>query len=82
MQRSNRFARYWEMIGNSGHFKYSLPHKFSDEPFDDFITITEWIFSKTGQIHKFNLKRLFELISQAVEALSPEKHQSVIEKIE
>jgi hypothetical protein len=54
----------------------------SDEPFDDFMAITEWIFNKTGQIHKINLKKLFELISQAVEALYPEKHEIVLEKIE
>lgn len=82
MQRINRFARYWDMIGNSGRFKYSLPHILSDEPFDDFMAITEWIFNKTGQIHKINLKKLFELISQAVEALFPEKHEGVLEKIE
>jgi hypothetical protein len=70
------------MIGNSGRFKYTLPHILSDEPFDDFMAITEWIFNKTGQIHKINLKKLFELISQAVEALYPEKHALMIEKIE
>ncbi len=82
MQRINRFARYWDMIGNSGRFKYSLPLMLSDEPFDDFMAITEWIFNKTGQIHKINLKKLFELISQAVEALYPQKHALVIAKIE
>ena len=82
MQRINRFARYWDMIGNSGRFKYSLPHILSDKPFDEFMAITEWIFNKTGQIHKINLKKLFELISQAVEVLFPEKHQFVISKIE
>jgi radical SAM superfamily enzyme YgiQ (UPF0313 family) len=82
MQRINRFARYWDMIGNSGRFKYSLPHILSNEPFDDFMAITEWIFNKTGQIHQINLKKLFELISQSVEALFPEKHQLVISKIE
>jgi len=81
MQRINRFARYWDMIGNSGRFKYALPHILSDEPFDDFMAVTEWIFNKTGQIHKINLKKLFELISQAVEGLYPEKHQLVLEKI-
>jgi hypothetical protein len=70
------------MIGNSGRFKYSLPSILSNEPFDDFMAITEWIFNKTGQIHKINLKKLFELISQSVEALFPEKHLLVIEKIE
>lgn len=82
MQRINRFARYWDMIGNSGRFKYSLPHILSNEPFDDFMAITEWIFNKTGQIHNINLKKLYELISQSVEALFPEKHQLVISKIE
>ena len=82
MQRINRFARYWDMIGNSGRFKYSLPIILSDKPFDDFMAITEWIFNKTGQIHKINLKKLFELISQAVEALYPEKHQEVISTLE
>ena len=82
MQRINRFARYWDMIGNSGRFKYALPYMLSDEPFDDFMAITEWIFNKTGQIHNFNLKKLFELLSQAVEAVFPEKHQKVIEVIE
>ena len=81
MQRINRFARYWDMIGNSGRFKYSLPHILSEKPFDDFMAITEWIFNKTGQIHKINLKKLYELISQSVEALFPEKHQLVISKI-
>ncbi len=82
MQRINRFARYWDMIGNSGRFKYSLPLILSDKPFDDFMAITEWIFNKTGQIHKINLKKLYELISQSVEALFPEKHLLVISKIE
>lgn len=82
MQRINRFARFWDMIGNSGRFKHALPHMLSDKPFDDFLAITEWIFDKTGQTHKINLKKLYELVSQAVEALFPEKHQQVIEKLE
>jgi radical SAM superfamily enzyme YgiQ (UPF0313 family) len=82
LPRINRFARYWDMIGNSGRFKYSLPYILSDEPFDDFMAITEWIFDKTGQIHKINLKKLFELIAQAVEVLYPDKYSLVIEKIE
>lgn len=81
MQRVNRFARYWDMIGNSGRFKHSLGHILSDEPFDDFMAITEWIFNKTGQTHQINLKKLYELVSQSVEVLFPEKHQQVIESL-
>jgi hypothetical protein len=82
MQRMNRFARYWDMIGNSGHFKHSLPHMLSESPFDDFMKIADWLFNKTGQTHKINLKRLYELVSQSIEALFPEKHQFVVSKIE
>ena len=82
MQLMNRFARYWDMIGNSGRFKHSLPAILADHPFDSFMAISNWLFDKTDQTHKINLKRLYELVSQAVEELFPEKHQLVISKIE
>lgn len=51
-------------------------------PFDNFLAISNWIFDQTGQTHQINLKRLFELISQAIEALFPKKHQAVIMEME
>jgi|TARA_B110000116_G_scaffold232129_1_gene215401 hypothetical protein len=57
------------MISDFGRFNFALPHMFSDKVFDDFKAIIKCIFNKTGEIHKINLKTLFELISQAVEAL-------------
>lgn len=56
MQLINRFARYWDMIGNSGRFKHSLAHILSDNPFDEFMALTNWLFEKTGQTHQINLK--------------------------
>ncbi len=81
MQRVNRFARYWDMIGNSGRFKYSLPHILSDQPFDDFMALTDWIFDRTDQTHQINLKKLYELVSQAIEALFPDRHPQVVEQL-
>ncbi|WP_394200691.1 B12-binding domain-containing radical SAM protein [Marinagarivorans algicola] len=81
MQKINRFARYWDMIGNSGRFKYTLPHVLSDKPFDEFMAITQWIYDKTGQSHNISLKKLYEFFSQAIEALFPEKHALVISKL-
>ncbi|TEW55545.1 DUF4080 domain-containing protein [Psychromonas sp. RZ22] len=82
MQLMNRFARYWDMIGNSGRFKHSLDTILAANPFDNFMAICNWLFEETGQTHKINLKRLYELLSQSVEALFPEIHQEVIAKIE
>jgi radical SAM superfamily enzyme YgiQ (UPF0313 family) len=82
MQLVNRFARYWDMIGNSGRFKHTLDYLLADKPFDNFMAISNWIFDETGQTHKINLKRLYELISQAVVALFPEQHQVVLPQLE
>ncbi|WP_028865652.1 B12-binding domain-containing radical SAM protein [Psychromonas aquimarina] len=82
MQRFTRFARYWDMIGNSGHFKHSLAEMLSENPFDDFMAIADWLFSQTKQTHKINQKRLYELVSQSVQALFPDRHQLVVSKME
>jgi len=82
MQLINRFARYWDMIANSGRFKHAMTHILSDNPFDQFMALAEWIYSKTGQTHQINLKKLYEHVSQAVEALTPEKHQLVLSSME
>ena len=82
MQSVNRFARYWDMIANSGRFKHTLPHILTDEPFNQFMALTDWIFDKTGQTHQINLKKLYELVSQAVQSLFPEVHSQVIKQLE
>ncbi len=62
MQRLNRFARYWEMISNSGRFRKALVLVLADNAFDGFIRLSDWLFKETGQTHRLALKRLFELL--------------------
>ncbi len=62
MQRLNRFARYWEMISNSGRFKKTMVLVLADNPFEGFIQLSDWLFAETGQTHRLALKRLFELL--------------------
>jgi len=62
MQRLNRFARYWEMISNSGRFKKAMVLVLADNAFEGFIKLSDWLFSETGQTHRLALKRLFELL--------------------
>ncbi len=62
MQRVNRFARYWDMIGNSGRFHNTLPLILSDKPFDRFMVLSDNIHNLAGSSWKIALKRLFELI--------------------
>lgn len=62
MQRLSRFARYWDMVANSGRFKHTLPILLAEQPFERFMDFTLWLFETTQQTHKISLKRLFELI--------------------
>ncbi len=70
MQRINRFARYWDMIANSGRFATTKPLILAGQPFERFMQLTEWLFKTTKQTHKIALKRLFNLVHDGlVEAL-------------
>ena len=62
MQRLNRFARYWDMIGNSGRFSHTLPLLLGANPFENFFKLSDWLFEQTQQTHKISLPRLFELL--------------------
>lgn len=75
-QRMNRFARYWDMIGNSGRFERSLPLLLGDKPFARFWSLAAWIFGQAQQTHKIALPRLFALVHQGgQEALGIERER-------
>ncbi len=62
MQRVNRFARFWDMIGNSGRFRQSLSVILGDDPFNRFLRLSDQLYRQAGSTWKISLKRLFELL--------------------
>lgn len=66
MQRMTRFARYWDLIGNSGRFAHTLPLLLDDQPFARFLRFSDWLYAQTGQTHRIALPRLFELLHTAL----------------
>jgi len=58
MQRLRRFARYWDLVANSGNF----PPMFSS--FDDFMRFSDWLYAQTQQTHSIARARLAELLGQ------------------
>lgn len=62
MQSLSRFARYWDMVANSGRFKKTLPTLLGEQPFDRFMNFSNWLFAATNQTHQIALKRLFDLV--------------------
>lgn len=53
VQRIHRFARYWDMLANSGRFKHTLLFLLHPEvslsPFSGFLQLSDWLWDKTGK---------------------------------
>lgn len=64
MQRLRRFARFWDLIANSGNFIETLPLIWRDapSPFARFIGLTDWLYARTGRNHGIAMVRLAELL--------------------
>ena len=63
MQRLRRFAKYWDMIGNSGNFVSTSPLIWRDaSPFDSFLCLSDWLHARTGRTDGIALSRLMELL--------------------
>ncbi|MCK5813129.1 MAG: DUF4080 domain-containing protein [Cocleimonas sp.] len=62
MQRVSRFARYWDMIANSGRFPHTLPLILLITPFERFMQLSDALYLQAGSTWKIALKRLFDLI--------------------
>ncbi|HMJ89162.1 MAG TPA: DUF4080 domain-containing protein, partial [Candidatus Acidoferrum sp.] len=63
MQRLRRFAKYWELVGNSGNFAESAPLIWREaSPFLNFIGFSDWLFAHIGRTDSIALARLMELL--------------------
>ena len=62
VQEINRFARYWDLIANSGRFKNTLGLLLSDSPFNRFSLISKSLFQRSSQTHKISLLRLYDFV--------------------
>ena len=66
IQRLRRFARYWDLVGNSGNFVESTPLLWESPqscgPFHAFLCFSDWLHAQTGARHGIALNRLAELL--------------------
>ncbi len=65
MQHMVRFARFWDMIGNSGRFQQTLPHLLADQPFERFMQLSHWLYQQLSSTTKIALPRLYHYVYQA-----------------
>jgi radical SAM superfamily enzyme YgiQ (UPF0313 family) len=64
LQRLRRFARFWDLIGNSGNFVETTPLIWckGNSPFRSFWNLTDWLYAELHRTHEIALPQLMQLI--------------------
>ena len=64
MQRLRRFAKYWDLVGNSGNFVTTAPLIWSNgvSPFHSFLRFSDWLYARINRTDSIALARLMDLL--------------------
>jgi radical SAM superfamily enzyme YgiQ (UPF0313 family) len=64
MQRMRRFAKYWDIVANSGNFVKTTPLLWGDKdsPFAAFLRFSDWLYERVGRQHGIALTNLTEYL--------------------
>lgn len=70
MQRIQRFARYWDLVANSGRFAAALRLLLAPgSAFQHFLNFSDWLWHTTGKTHEFALEKLVDLLFEHLTAV-------------
>lgn len=66
MQRMRRFARYWDLVGNSGNFLESVSLIWDNgaSPFESFLAFSDWLHAAARRRHGIALTKLVGFVFQ------------------
>ena len=64
MQQLVRFARYWDLVANSGRFGNTLPAILGASPFASFMRLSNWLYETTDATNRIALEKLATLVTQ------------------
>jgi hypothetical protein len=77
LQQVRRFAKFWDIYGNSGNFPTALPLVWHEgqSPFYGFLTFSEWLHSERVMTHGIARVRQFELLHRYLTSRFPDSRQ-------
>ncbi len=80
MQRVKRFARYWDLVSNSGNFISTCQMLWLEKrsPFHEFLAFSDWLYEKIGARHGIALHTLAEMLRQFLVDQKSIKEERVI----
>ena len=65
LARLRRFARYWNIIGNSGRFQSTLQLFLDKEsPFYTFLDFSDWLYKICGRTTKISYNKMLQYLQQ------------------
>ena len=78
VQRLRRFARFWDLVANSGNFVETRPTLLGlhPSPFQAFMEFSDWLYGKESRVFGIPLKNLADRIFEflvTVHHLDPEQ---------
>ena len=64
LQRMRRFARYWDIIANSGHFTATLQLLWQNaaSPFAEFLRFSDWLHTTLRRTHQIALHVIAQVL--------------------
>lgn len=64
IHRLRRFARFWDLIGNSGNFVETLPLILpaNSSAFEQFGRLSEWLYARNSRSHGIALLELYKSV--------------------
>ena len=62
LARIARFARYWDLYGNSGRFAGTLALVLGDAPFARFMALSDWLHDNAQPTHQLSLETRTEAL--------------------
>jgi hypothetical protein len=76
MQRLRRFARYWDLVANSGNFAETTRLIWRDvSPFWSFLRLSDWLYAQSRRTHGIALTALAEMVLRHLTAEDPRPEQ-------
>jgi hypothetical protein len=83
MQKLRRFARHWDLVGNSGNFieTTTLIWRDGESPFTNFLRWSEWLHARARRNDGIALVRLMEWLFEFLTDESKRDAQIVAETL-
>jgi radical SAM superfamily enzyme YgiQ (UPF0313 family) len=82
MARMARFARFWDLVANSGNFIESAPRLWRDRSaFAGFLAFADWLYARTGRTWGIPLSELAESVFRYLVELLGQDPQETAETI-